>query len=204
MTLALPYSHLNLRWNPFGHTPPEVLARLTVAELDPLVDFLRSGRRALQFIGEAGRGKSTHLHALTARLPGARYCYVELEGHADLRDAQTLVVDEMQRASRALRRQVLASKRPLVLGTHADLTPALVRSGYEVRTVQVRGLDVQRLTEIYALRLEWARRAAGDLPALEPGHARDLISRHGDDLRSIQSELYEAFAAGRSEDHGSL
>ena len=66
-TLNLPFAHLNLRFNPFGEATPEERAKLAVVDIERFAQRLCAPGFAVQFIGEHGRGKSTHLLALHAR-----------------------------------------------------------------------------------------------------------------------------------------
>jgi hypothetical protein len=193
VTLTLPYAHLNLRRNPFGEPSRAERAGLAVVELGDLLGFLRGGdRRAVQLVGDSGRGKTTHLLALEAQL-GAPYQRVLLEGPAPrFPRAALLLVDELQHLRARARRRLYRRARSLVAGTHEDLTPELTRAGYEVETVCVaRRLTPDLLREILARRLEWARRGPGPLPRVSQAACVALVARFGDDVRAIEHLLYE-------------
>ena len=73
----LPFAHLNLRRNPFGEVAREERPALVVADLEPLLAEIADPGRAVQIIGDSGRGKTSLLLALGARLPDA--CYVRVD-----------------------------------------------------------------------------------------------------------------------------
>jgi hypothetical protein len=71
--LQLAYSHLNLRRNPFGEVEFEDIASLAITQVEQYVERLRQPKYAVQFLGEQGRGKTTHLYALRDYFPQAPY-----------------------------------------------------------------------------------------------------------------------------------
>jgi hypothetical protein len=73
---ALPFAHLNLRRNPFGEFQPAQRAVLAVAEVERFVRRLAQPGYAVQFIGDQGRGKTTHLLAIMRHFPRAAYVHV--------------------------------------------------------------------------------------------------------------------------------
>ena len=71
---APPFAHLNLVRNPFGEVDLEALQDLAFVATDEYLDHLSVSRRCLQFIGEKGRGKTTHLRSLHAHFPERLFC----------------------------------------------------------------------------------------------------------------------------------
>ncbi|RMG08495.1 MAG: hypothetical protein D6731_21835 [Planctomycetota bacterium] len=195
--LALPFAHLNLRYNPFGELPLELRPSLAVLDPEPFLARLAPLRAALQFLGEKGRGKTTHLLALRSARPGV---YVHLPEDGPLPavplDAPLLYLDESQRLPWRLRRALFAGPSRLVLGTHRDHRRALRWAGRPVVTVKVGdALDETRLREILERRIEAARRGPGPVPRLTKRAIERLLARFGDDLRGIEHFLYERFQA---------
>jgi ABC-type uncharacterized transport system YnjBCD ATPase subunit len=185
--ITLAFAHLNLRFNPFGELDPEERAR--VAVLPPL--GVRSGE-VVQVMGEAGRGKTTHLLAWHAAIPASGYEYVP-EGSDRLRTLSLPAVffaDEAQRLCRRDLDRLFCSVDRLVIATHADLAPLARRP---VRTLVLEGLDLDKLEGIVSRRIEAARRGTGPVPSLSRASLAALIRRFGDDLRSLEAHLYEVF-----------
>lgn len=191
---SLPFAHLNLRRNPFGELDLSSWAELAVVEVDHLVPRLREPGYAVQFMGEKGRGKTTHMLALVRRFPDARYVHVCENQRPPIPHGHPLFIDEIQRVPRRRRRRLLRRRVSLVVGTHEDLRPELAAAGFEVETICVAGgLDARRLGRILNLRIEAARRGPGPLPQVTPQTARAMIDRFGDDVRAIQGAMYDLF-----------
>jgi hypothetical protein len=147
----------------------------------------------VQFIGDSGRGKTTHLLALASRHEDAVYEKLE-EGQDRWRAAPSLdapfLLDEAQRARPEHLRALLASGRTLALGTHDDLSGL---APCPIRTVRVGGVGAQKLVAIVARRIDWARRGPGPVPSVSRSALTALQARHGDDVRGIIGELYDVF-----------
>lgn len=186
--LALPFVHLNLRYNPFGELDAGARARIAVVE--PLA--VARGE-ILQLLGEAGRGKTTHLLALAHVLPGSVYEYVP-EGECRFRarsfPPQGYLLDEAQRVRPRLLRWLFARAPRLFIASHADLSGL---SSRPVRTVRVGGLGQAKLDAILRARIEAARRGPGPVPRVGAEAQQRLLDRFGDDLRAMQSHLYDLF-----------
>jgi energy-coupling factor transporter ATP-binding protein EcfA2 len=186
--LRLAFSHLNLRFNPFGEPSDHERAGLAwVATRD-----LEAGE-TIQFVGESGRGKTTHLMALAARHPAAVYEKLQ-EGQdrwtVEMAEGVPFLLDEAQRAHPRRLRALLRSGRAVALGTHADLSALAPRP---IRTIQVGGVGLSQIGAIVARRIEWARRSAGPVPSLSAAALAILVAKHGDDVRSLLGELYDVF-----------
>jgi len=194
--MHLPFAHLNLRFNPFGEAGLDERAPLAVVELPPL-----GQGEVVQFVGDCGRGKTTHLLALRARHPGAVYERLD-EGQDRCRgpipSTRLFLLDEAQRLRPSLLLRLLGREGPLALGTHADLSAA---AGRPLLTVQLSGLDVPRLRAIVERRIAWARRRTGLVPVVPDSTLQALIGRHGDDLRAIEGTLYDAFQGMKEPGH---
>lgn len=194
-TSAAPFTSLNLVRNPFGELTPAERGELAVVDVRPWVDALQDPAVVVQFIGPCGHGKTTHLLALARALPGAGYVYLPLTGrHPPLPGQRPLLIDEAQRLGRWRRRRVLAGGGPLVLGTHVDLAPHVVRAGLQVITVRVAAdRSAERLMQILNRRIEASRLEAGPVPRIELPQAIELRRRYGGDIRRIEHHLYWQF-----------
>jgi hypothetical protein len=195
--IGLPFANLNLRRNPFGEPAEEDRAGLAVVDpdfLDGLERSLSEPGFAVQFIGDCGRGKSTHLHALRARFPDAPYVYfAEGERPQPIPGGPVLFLDETQRLPWRTRRRLFGSDVALALGTHRDHSRELVRAGRRVETVRLTGFTTSTLRRIIERRIEWARRGPGPVPSLGPGSVARLHDRFDGDLRAIEGHLYDVF-----------
>lgn len=201
---ALPFAHLNLRRNPFGELSSEERTQLAIVDLDAALDHLEQARESkrpvVQFVGEKGFGKTTHLLAIAARLPRSAYMYIpEGERGRIPVDGEPLLVDEAQRLSFWQRLHLFQSSRTLVLGTHRDFTRPLHRAGRSVLTLAAdRHTNADQVTAILNARILAVRRSAAPTPRITAATANRLFRQFGSDIRSIQHSLYEVFQQLRS------
>lgn len=192
---TLAFAHLNLRRNPFGDPTPQQRGELAVVDdLDELAAHLSKARAAVQFIGDKGRGKSTHLLALRARFPEAAYVRIGPGERPVIPDTDPLLVDELQNLPRRLRAALFRRGCSLAIGTHVDLRAELRRAGRGVVTIHPRRrISVALLRRIFERRIEWARRGPGRVPGLTHATLDDLHQRFGDDVRAMEQYLYDVF-----------
>ncbi|MGI9516662.1 MAG: hypothetical protein ACR2NP_06445 [Pirellulaceae bacterium] len=194
--IDLPYAALNLRYNPFGELTRGQRLETAVprCDLDSILEFLVPERRAVQFMGPAGSGKSTHLFCLADGLP--KFCYVHLP-EAKKREVparEDLMIDEAQRLRRRPRMRLWRSARRIVLGTHVDLDRSLTSCGFSVRTIR---LDQQPtatwLQQTVNQKLMVARRTEAPLASMNDATAVKLLREFGNNVRAIDRYLYERF-----------
>jgi hypothetical protein len=153
-------------------------------------------RRFLQFLGSSGCGKTTRLRALQERFPDSplvEWCPVRGWPPFPTSWGGPLFVDDAQELSGKLLARVLRF-RSVAVATQKSLGKPFRIAGFNVRTVRVEGLmSLSGLQEVVEKRLEWARRSPGEVPRVgEPG-LEALFRRHGSDLQSIQSDLYDRY-----------
>lgn len=192
---GLPFEHLNLRRNPFGELELEERAALAVVDVERVVHRLKQPGYAAQFMGDCGRGKTTHLLAILDKFPGGTYVHVkEDEPLGRIPLGNPLLIDEMQRLTARQKRGLLERGVSLAIGTHENLEAELNRAGFEVETIQVgNSRDARRLRTILNRRIEWVRRRAGPVPQVSLETAREMIGRFDDHVRAIEWEMYDRF-----------
>lgn len=192
--LRLPYAHLNLTRNPFGELSAQERGRLAIADIERFIDPLKTVGFVLQIMGEQGRGKSTHLHALRQHFPTAPYLYYPEDGpKPKVPKAKLLFLDETQRFTKKERLRILKQKASFVIATHQDHREEFKQLKLEHVSITLNSLSVTTLASILEKRLEASRRAAGPLPYFEQDALEQLIKRFDDDLRSIFEYLYDIF-----------
>lgn len=193
-SLAFPFQHLNLRFNPFGELPLKYRAQLAIVEIDSYLEELQNDLTAIQFMADKGRGKTTHLLAIQDQFPEAAYVHLPEDSRPPIPQGSPLFVDEVQRLNWFQRASVFRRPVPLVLGTHCDYRRQLRRFGRHVITVHVgEKMAPEVLTQIVQRRIEFARRQAGAVPKLTPQTIARLIETYGDDVRAIEGHLYNVF-----------
>ncbi|MEQ9407288.1 MAG: hypothetical protein RIK87_06155 [Fuerstiella sp.] len=190
----LPFEHLNLRRNPFGEFTEEERTALAVVDVDAISRRLTNTGYAVQFVGDKGHGKTTHLLALKARLANAGYVHIPEGQCAPLPQGSPILIDESQRLTRWQRFRLFRRPVPLILGTHEDHSAELKRAGRTVETIEVgQGTSTERLHQILNARIEWVRRHDGPLPGVSVETVHRLRHTFGPDVRSILHELYVEF-----------
>ena len=69
----LPYACINLRRNPFGDLDLAERAELAIVDVASIIARLDNPRYAVQFVGDKGCGKTTHLLAILQQVPHQRF-----------------------------------------------------------------------------------------------------------------------------------
>lgn len=188
------FSATNLVRNPFGEPALTERAALAVVDVEDYLAFITPPGRALQFLGDAGRGKSTHLRAIHARVGTAPFVYFgEGERFHRVARAPLVFIDEAQRMHPWHRRAVFSSSRSFVIASHEDLSGELRRAGLDVKTVEVSTREPARVAAILARRVAAASGRDGAVPTFSDAAVRALQDRFGDDLRSMEDHLYGVF-----------
>ena len=203
-----PYAYLGLWRNPFGELTAAERSELAVVDTEPLIAHLTNPRGVVQFVGDCGYGKTTHLLAIRRQLSAAPLVYFPPTGpRPPLPPDRPLLVDEAQRMGWRRRRALLASPGPLVIATHVDLSPSLRRAGFEVLSVDVAApkepvqlVDILN-RRVLASRISASRDAGGvgaraaGVPSVDEPLAAWLIDQFESNLRRIESFLYEDLQA---------
>jgi hypothetical protein len=192
-----PYSVYNLHRNPFGELTRAERAELAVVEdLDVWLAALRDPRTSIQFVGDCGFGKTTHLLAIEKRLPSAAYVYYPEKGRRPpLPRQRPVLVDEADRMGWRQHLRLLHGGGPLVIGTHVDYSWRLRRAGFRVLNVNVElPKEPRLLAKILNRRVEASRlNVSLPIPLIDEEFAEQLMHRFGCNLRRIEHFLYERF-----------
>lgn len=202
----LPFAWLNLGRNPFGELTPSDRKAAAVVEVQQWAAWLQQpGPRVLQFVGASGRGKTTHLLALSD-LPGACYLACPPSGpNPPLPRAPLLLIDEAERLGRRERRRLLDASPKLVLGVHRDIALSVARCDAVVCTVAVAGQANPRCVQrAMNRRLELARIGDGPVPRLSRTDGAALVARFGDNIRAMEHYLYENLQRYAGAGHGQV
>ncbi|QDT02424.1 hypothetical protein K227x_08000 [Rubripirellula lacrimiformis] len=183
----------NLIRNPFGELTKQERARLAIVDLQFLDPWIGKRHRAVQFVGDCGRGKTTRMLAIAHQWAGSCYVYLPEDGPTPpIPMADLLLIDEAQRLPGKLRRRVFATGMPLVLATHRDLSRSLARQGYQVHTESIGdGNDVRLIQQILNARIEAARWKSSPVPEVTLRDAEALFARFGSDIRQLEHFLYD-------------
>lgn len=189
----LPYCHLNLRHNPFGELTESERVRLAVVCIDDVVALLHDSNSVVQYVGEKGHGKTTHLLKIRDAFPSCGYVHIPEGERRPVPSGEPVLVDEAQRLTRRQRRHLFREDRALVLGTHQDFQSELETARRQVTTIAACGqTSLKRLQQIVIDRIEFARREAGPVPTVHNRTLKRLLQTQGGDIRSMLKILYDA------------
>ena len=191
----MPFSHLNLRRNPFGELTAEERTALAIVEIGPALQHLTQPRAAVQFVGEKGYGKTTHLLVLATQFGHGTYIHIPEEQRVSVPSTgDPLLIDEAQRLTRIQRWLIFRSRRRLILGTHEDFELPLCRARRPVLTIAAdRFTNEVRVHTLLNARIRSARRSAGLIPSVTLRTASKLFTQFGSDIRSIEHSMYQTF-----------
>ena len=190
--MQLAFLHLNLKRNPFGEITEDERARLAVVDIDRILAALQNPHCAVQFLGEKGYGKTTHLIALRSRLSGAGYVHIPEGETRPLPEGNPIMIDEAQRLTWWQQKTLFRKKVPLVLGTHRNFELSLKKQGRTVQTIDVGDLNsLNRIQTLLHNRIEFVRRTDGPVPTVGHRTVRQLQKKYGSDIRAILYELYQ-------------
>ncbi|MEZ6119909.1 MAG: hypothetical protein R3C28_25525 [Pirellulaceae bacterium] len=165
-------------------------------QLEAILPELSDANVVVQFVGEKGYGKTTHLLAIHAAIPGATYTHIPEGQTVKITTGRVTLIDEAQRMTWWQRWYFFRRPAPLVLGTHFDYQRTLTRLGRRVITVQVgQETTVEHVHHLLNQRIEWVRREPGAVPQIRLETVQRLMQQFGPDIRSIQQALYEQFQA---------
>ncbi len=191
---TLPYAHLNLCRNPFGELTRSQRASVAIVDPTRWIEKLADRWFAVQFIGEAGRGKTTHLLAIYRHFPDSPYLHIAEGEKPAIPRGRPLFLDEVQRLPARRRRREFGRGGPLVLGTHEDVASELRGMGYDVETIEVAAqTSPERIADVIDRRIESARRSPGPLPGVCTATIARLFEEYGDNVRGMEHHLYEVF-----------
>lgn len=208
--MILAYQALNLRFNPFGEIDQETRAKLAVIDIDTFRPYFAKKSFILQFLADHGRGKSTHLLALHRTFPDIPYVQLHAGVPASFQTGTRHFVDSIENLSFFKRQRLYRQYDWLAVTTHRDLSWEMRLAGREVKTIHVSQQTTSTLQDILNRRIEYARRDEGDLPFLSIEKVTALQRDYGDDIRAIESALYEEFyllneqANNKEKTHGKM
>ena len=195
------YERLFYNENPFGERTRKQRAALALFNSAPFDEHLKNAsptsRKAVQLMGEKGRGKSTRLLALSQR-KGAHYFRASRDDIETVpKRVPLLLLDELHLAPFMRKRALYKRSDALVVSTHRNLFASLTRAGFDVLCLRVQNTSAKDICEIFRRRIEDVRfdkRAAN----FELTHAEVLVATFGDDIRAMESHLYECVQNAKS------
>lgn len=198
----LRFARMGLRGNPFRVVEPFELARLYVVVSGRAADeIVRSRHPITQIMAPRGRGKTTLLHAVGAKLSELEHPYQYIYFPPDRRirfvapaaETRVLLLDEAQRMHRGARRHARRWQKAgggrIVAATHEDLAGVL---GAYIPTIRLPPADAGLITRMFERRIVWAD---GDPHRIQlPQAAARWLAEHAEgSLRRVEEICYEVF-----------
>lgn len=181
-------------FNPFGGLTPAEVKKMIVPkfDLDEMAEQVNSKVfDAIQFVGNHGRGKTTHLIALHEVFKEAPIHFLtKQDNHFNLGVEELIFIDSIGHLSIPKRIQLWKNKNHrFVFTTHISRNFELNCFGRKLKSYRFSGIDTQAIEEIIRKRLEFIDlKNQDDLFEKIP----KLIKRHGGDIRAIMFHMYEA------------
>jgi len=191
--LKLAFSHLNLKFNPFGELDTEQRKLLAVVDIEKIQNSLYNPGVAIQFLADHGRGKTTHLLSLHKLYPEAKYIKIYSGDKPVFESHEIHFIDSIENISKRQRSVLYKKSSSIACTTHTDLGRELNRAGYEVVSIMVSVNDENILKKVFNNRIEYSRRGKGDIPVIDLALINKLKKLYGDDIRSMEHHLYEKF-----------
>ena len=193
------WRRLNLTANPMSALGLADRTRVAVVDPDPMLAALRRVRGAVEIIGPRGRGKTTLALTLADRLrrdgTDIAYHYCPPDGPVPpIVDADWIVVDEIERLPRSVRRELFAGDRRLIWTTHHSFRRAASRHGRKVTRHRLpKYAEPARWAEIVRRRIEHHRWGDGPLPRTKSAELIRLSNEARGDVRAVLDCLYDRF-----------
>ena len=191
--MKLAFEHLNLTQNPFGRLNHIDQHELAVVELGSLAEQLKQPRVAIQFVADHGRGKTTHLKALHQQFATAPYLQIVPGMKAEYQKARIHFIDSIENLSSRERKALYKKCDSLAYTTHKNMKFELWRNGFTVISVKVSTLDPQTIQSIFERRINACRRNTGAVPRVSHADIKWLLQQFKDDIRTMESYLYDIF-----------
>lgn len=194
--LTLPYQHLNLRRNPFGHLTRAEKNELIVQRIDlqPYIARLSYPGYAIQFLKEGARNKTTHLLAIRRHFPGAPYIkMIEGQRPPPIPYYPVIFIDWFHAMPRRERTDLL--KRPASFGvvSHKNHGREFRKAGLAYDLVRLPFYNLDQMVIQVNRCIEWARRdPALPVPTVSRNTIARLVDKYGDDA-TVTECLYDIF-----------
>ncbi|NRB37964.1 MAG: hypothetical protein HRU20_05780 [Pseudomonadales bacterium] len=189
----LSYAALNLRFNPFGELDMDERQHLACVNIEGLIVRLQEKKVVIQFIADHGRGKTTHLLALHRHFKQLVYIKLFPDEKAVIPKDNVLFVDSIENLKFWRRMRLYRQCQQLAVTTHRDLSREMRWAGLNVVSVNVSVTSIEQLERIFSQRIEYARRGDGVVPTLDSALLKRLKNTYGDNIRAMESELYDYF-----------
>jgi replication-associated recombination protein RarA len=201
-----PFEALGFQCNPFRALTEDEWAAIAVIPPE-IHELVQSEDTHLQFLGDAGHGKSTLLRGLTTKLRASgkrvHFEYLPLgQRHfktpsVTIGNIDVFLLDETQRLTRRQRKKLFSivtqHRVRLMVGTHEDLAQQFTQNRMSLATTILDDINQAILSDMLIKRLDYFRTDQSPHIVFDADAILYLISRFGRNLRQIEYYLYEVF-----------
>lgn len=191
------FSSINLKFNPFGELDAEERREVACVDLGSLVNEVGQSKTAIQFLGDHGRGKTTHLLALHSHYRVIPYIKVFPDSRISLPKSNIYFIDSIENIPFTSRLSLYKKVNHLVFTTHKNLSIELKLMRLSVTTRRISQQSVNKLQTIFQRRVDYAKKNCGPAPDVTQDMVARLINKFGDNIRAMEHELYQHFNALR-------
>ncbi|VAW67624.1 hypothetical protein MNBD_GAMMA08-3034 [hydrothermal vent metagenome] len=189
--MKLPFIHLNLRFNPFGELTLEQRKEVAIVDTHSLKKSLNKKSVAIQLLADHGRGKTTYLFSLHKEYSSAPYIKIQVGDKPRFSPCAIRFVDSVENMTKKSRIDLYKKSDSLAFTTHADLSKELIKHGFTVITKKISTADESTLMKIFSRRIRYAQRSEGEVPRINLQAIKKLQRIYKDDVRAMESHLYE-------------
>lgn len=193
-----PFAHLNLMFNPFGSLTNAEVSKLIVPvlNLEDLATFLNTHQNvAIQFFGDKGRGKTTHLIALHKIFPNAPIIFLERnKAKPTIPQSKIVFVDGVHKLWFWRRWKLWKQPQSIIFTSHFDYKKEFKNHKSNFLSFEIKNWDLSHLHQILTNRIEMAtENIEHSVPRISLETLEKLHQKYGDNFRGIIFELYDIF-----------
>jgi len=195
------YSSLNLRANPFSYLDDRELLQTIESriELETIAKHIESSSSCfIQFYGNKGLGKSTHLKALYYDyFPDAEFCKLKKNKRQYIaKTPKILFVDSFQLLSLKNKFQLLNNQQRIIIASHyshgfLNFKNREINKSFNFNQLK---LSLELLNRIVTNKIKLVQISkTKPIPMIKKEYLQTLLKKNKNNLRAIQMELYKDF-----------
>lgn len=192
-------TQIKFNYNPFGGLTTEELSKVLVPQID-LEQLLKEidGKRKIliEFVGEKGRGKTSHLKMLHEQCSSSELFLLTRKAvnfdEIDRTAGKVLLIDSIHHLNFWQRQKLYRSKQKIVLTTHTSRFLEYRMLKLDYRSYKFKGIAISHLAKIIERRMSLAADPS-QIIRIDESALQGLIDKYQDDYRSILHHLYQNF-----------
>lgn len=199
MLRILRNKEISFDFNPFGGLSDAELEEVVVPkfELADLMKLILNGQpKIVEFVGNKGRGKTTHLKLLQQKL--SQYPLFLLNSKPNFaevfnNESAIIFIDSIHHFNLFQRIKLFRLKKTIILTTHSGRFLEYKLARKQHFRFDFKGIEVTVLKTILKNRMQVASGNTETYFEIKEEELADLIKKFGDDYRAILNYLYDEF-----------